>query len=137
MKLGRSKLARIIAERSLDSKVSTKELSREVAAYLLTENRIGELDSLMRDVMDQRAQAGIVEVEARSSHALSATETKNIESIVRETYPNAKTVLVVQTLDPHVLGGVTLSFANEQLDMSVRAKINCFKQLTTATGGPS
>lgn len=135
MKLGRSKLARIITDRSLDSSVSSKQLSQEIAAYLLTEGRIGELDSLMRDVMDQRAQAGIVEVEARSSHELSPAERKSIEDIVRTQYPEAKTIQVVQTLDPHVLGGLTLSFAHEQLDMSVRAKINRFKQLTTATGG--
>lgn len=135
MKLGRSKLARIITDRSLDSSVSSKQLSQEIAAYLLTEGCIGELDSLMRDVMDQRAQAGIVEVEARSSHELSPAERKSIEDIVHTQYPEAKTIQVVQTLDPHVLGGLTLSFAHEQLDMSVRAKINRFKQLTTATGG--
>lgn len=135
MKLGRSKLAQIIADKSLDKNMSSAELSQEVAAYLLTEGRVSELDSLMRDVMDCRAAAGIVEVEARSAHELSASERTQIESIVREQFPTAKTVQIVHVVDAHVLGGVILSFAHEQLDMSVRAKINRFKQLTTATGG--
>jgi F0F1-type ATP synthase delta subunit len=42
---------------------------------------------------------------------------------------------VTEVLDPEVLGGVRLSLANQQLDLSVEAKLNKFKQLTLTGSG--
>ena len=47
-------------------------------------------------------------------------------------YPDAKKIIVTEVHDPEIIGGVKLSLANQQLDMSVEAKLNKFKQLTTA-----
>ena len=53
--------------------VVSKEYAREVAAYLLSEGRVGELDSLMRDVQAKWANKGYVEVLARSAYPLTET----------------------------------------------------------------
>ncbi len=135
MKVSRTRLAQVIADRSLQSNVSTKQLSAEIAAYLLSEGRTGELDSLLRDVMQLRSDAGVVEVTALSSHDLAPAVRSEIEKIVHELQPNARVVIISEVHDANVVGGVKLEFANEQLDLSVRAKLNRFKQLTAATGG--
>ena len=129
MKTPRTRIARTIADRTLKSG-SSSELAKEIAAYLLSENRIGELDSILRDVQADWAEAGYVEVLASSAHPISADIRANITNQVTSLYPDAKQVIVTEVLDPEVIGGVRLGLANQQLDLSVEAKLNKFKQIT-------
>lgn len=131
-KLPRHELAAVLAEQSL-GRVNVQKFSDEIAAYLLSERRTGELDSLLRDIMQYRADHGIVEVLAVSGHPLTNKVRGDIEAQIRELYPAAKQIIVTHILDGTVIGGVRLELANQQLDLSVRAKLNRFKQLT-ATG---
>jgi hypothetical protein len=50
MKTSRVRIAGTIADQTLANGTS-KQYAREVAAYLLSEGRVGELDSLLRDVV--------------------------------------------------------------------------------------
>jgi len=132
MKQPRTKIARVIADKTLQDG-SSKKLSREVAAYLLSEGRVNELDSVLRDVQADWAAAGYVEVLAASAHELTAAVKADITRQVKHLHPEAKQVIVTEVRDPAVIGGVKLNFANQQLDLSVQAKLNKFKQLA-ATG---
>ena len=134
MKTSRVKLARAIADRSLKAGAS-KRLSREVAAYLLAERRVNELDSVLRDVQADWAEAGFVEVIAASAHPLTSAAKADITKRAKQLYPAAKRIIVTEVHDPAVIGGVRLNVANRQLDLSVEAKLNTFKQLTTAGTG--
>jgi F0F1-type ATP synthase delta subunit len=129
MKTPRTRIAQVIADRTLQSGADDT-LVREVAAYLLGERRVGELNSLMRDVQADWAKVGQVEVLAASAFPLSADVRQDIEARVKAIYPNATRIIVTEVLDPEVIGGVRLSLANQQLDLSVEAKLNKFKQLT-------
>jgi F0F1-type ATP synthase delta subunit len=129
MKTPRTRIAQVIADRTLRDGAGDA-LVREVAAYVLSEGRVGELNSLMRDVQEDWARAGYVEVLAASAHPLSTEVRRDIESQIKTIYPNAKQIIVTEVLDPEVIGGVRLSLANQQLDLSVEAKLNKFKQLT-------
>jgi F-type H+-transporting ATPase subunit delta len=129
MKAPRTKIANTIADRSLKG-TDSASLAKEVAAYLLSEGRVGELDSILRDVQADWADAGFVEVLAASAHPLSSDVKANITKQIKSLYPDAKQVIVTEVLDPEVIGGVRLSLANQQLDLSVEAKLNKFKQLT-------
>lgn len=130
MKTPRTRIASTLAERTLKSGAS-KKLSREVAAYLLAEGRVDELDSLLRDVQADWANAGYVEVLAASAHPLPSKTLTDITRQVKKLHPEAKQITVTEVRDPEVIGGVRLSLANQQLDLSVEAKLNKFKQLTT------
>lgn len=130
-KIPRSRLAALMADK-LDSGSNGAELAKELAAYLLTEGRSSELDSLLRDIMQIRSDRGIVEVIARTSHPLDAAVRESIKAEVRVLFPEAKTIIISEVHDVSVVGGVRLEFANQQLDLSIRAKLNRFKQLTTA-----
>lgn len=129
MKASRTRIAGVIADKTLQSGIS-EQLAREVAALLLSEGGVGELDSLLRDVQADWADRGYVEVLAASAHPLSSDAKSTITKQVRTLYPDAKQIVVTEVLDPEVIGGVRLSLANQQLDLSVEAKLNKFKQLT-------
>jgi F0F1-type ATP synthase delta subunit len=131
MKLPRYQLAEVLAKRSLGS-FEPKAFSSEIAAYLLDEGRTGDLDSLIRDIIDYRAQHGIVEVRAVSAHTLTSTVAADVTKQVKQRYPEASDVVISPIHDERVIGGVRLELPNEQLDLSVRAKLSRFKQLTTA-----
>lgn len=133
MKARRTRIAQVVADRTLKSGIS-RRLSRDVAAYLLSEGRTGELESIVRDVQADWADAGIVEVVASSAYPLTAAVKADIRRKVAKLYPGAKRIVVTERHDPEVIGGVRLDFADRQLDLSVEAKLNRFKQLTTATG---
>lgn len=130
MKTSRTRIARIIADRTLSSGADAIYV-RELAAFLLSEHRVGELNSLLRDVQADWAASGYVEVLAASAHPLADAVRADIKSQIATLYPNAKQIIVTEVLDPEVVGGVRLSLANQQLDLSVEAKLNKFKQLTT------
>jgi len=130
MKQSRQPLAKIMAQRT--ATVNSKQLAKDIAGYLLAEKRTADLDSLMRDIQQIRADQGIVEVNAITSHELSSNSIAEIKSTIKKNYPNAKTIIVNPVIDPDIVGGVRLTLANEQLDLSVRSKLNKFKQLTTA-----
>lgn len=128
MKILRSDLAVVLAERTMtidDSKL----LAKEIAAYLLTQNRTSELESILRDIMQYRIERGIVEAVAVGAHEMGDQVLKDVEDVLRQEYPKAKQVIVRKRLDPELVGGVRVKMANEQLDMSVHAKINTFKRL--------
>lgn len=130
MKVARTRVARAVADRTLKQGVS-KQLSRELAAYLLTERRTNELESLLRDIQADWAEAGHVEVIARSAFPLTATVRRDIERRVKVVYPQAQEIIINEIQDAEVIGGVRLTLPDRQLDLSLRTKLNKFRQLAT------
>lgn len=130
-KAPRTRLARLLADRTLKQGVS-KRFDREIAAYLLSEGRVNELDSLLRDVVSEWAEAGHVEVTARSAYPLTAAIRADIRREVKKVHPKARAVVINELADPSVVGGVRLNLPDRQLDLSIRSKLNRFKQSVTA-----
>jgi len=130
----RHHLAEVIAAQSLHIK-DFHQLAKELAAYLLDTGQTDELESLMRDIMTYRSNHGVVEATATSAHPLSAQDIADIKQILRAEYPAAKSLQVDQAADADVIGGVKLDMPGEQLDLTVRAKVNTFKRLTSAGEG--
>jgi F0F1-type ATP synthase delta subunit len=130
MKVARTRIAHVVADRTLKQGAS-RQLSRELAAYLLTERRTGELDSLLRDIQADWAEAGHVEVVARSAFPLTVAVRTDITKRVKAIYPQAKQVVINEVHDPEAIGGVRLNLPDRQLDLSLRTKLNKFRQLAT------
>jgi F0F1-type ATP synthase delta subunit len=133
MKAPRTRIAATVATTTLKDGI-TKPYAREIAAYLLAEKRVGQLDSLLRDVQADWAKQGYVEALAHTAHPLSTATKADIAAQVQTLYPDARKVVVTEVLDPAIIGGVQISLANQQLDLSVEAKLNRFKQLTVRGG---
>jgi F0F1-type ATP synthase delta subunit len=131
MKTPRSHIASTIAAHTYYDG-NSNEYARQIAALLLDEGRVGELESLLRDVQADWALHGYVEILARSAHPLTDTVKQDIEQRVRPLFPDAEKMVVTEIIDPSVVGGVQIRLADRQLDLSVEAKLNTFKQLTGA-----
>ncbi len=131
MKQPRHIISNYIATDSLKHGVN-KKLGKEVAAYLLTENRTSDLDSMLRDVQQYWADHGIVEVIAVSAFEISPKVKDDIKSEIKKLYPQAKKITITLRHDPAVIAGVRLELANQQLDLTVRSKLNKFKQLSVS-----
>lgn len=129
-RVSRTTLAKLLAERFESTKDPAK-LKQEVAAYLLSEKRAAELDSLMRDIAQLRADAGYVEADTVSAFPLSPEAAADVKAALKQAYPNAKSIRLNERRDERVIGGVKVELANQQMDVSIRAKLNRFKQLVT------
>ncbi len=123
-KFERVKLAKYIAEHLDDN-----NLSDQVAGYLIDCGKVSELDSLLRDVMEIRAEdQGIMELVATTAHSLNAESRKSVEALVKSKFSATKEVVIHENIDKSVIGGVDLDFANANLNMTVRAKLNKLKE---------
>jgi F0F1-type ATP synthase delta subunit len=127
-KVPRARLAQVAAE-ALSNRPLTK-LAEELAAYLIAEHRTGELEPLMRDIMQYRADHGIVEVRATSAHPFTDDARREVRADIKELYPAAEQIIIDERLDPAILGSIRLELANQSFDASFRSKLNYFKQLT-------
>lgn len=130
MAFARNDLAKIVGDK-LQSNRSSRELAQEIAAYLMEENRVSDLESLMRDVMAYRQHNGIVEAEVASAHPLDEATIRQVKQLLGDKFPNAKKIIVHQHIDQTIVGGMTISLANEKLDMSIKSQLDTFRRLTT------
>lgn len=127
--ISRSVLAQAIAENTM-YQADAGKLKLSIAAYLLEQNRAEDVESLMRDVLKYRAEHGYVEATVVSAYPLSSQVEQDLMNELKKAYPGGKSYLLNQRLDPDVVGGVRLEMATEELDLTVRAKLNRFKRLT-------
>lgn len=126
----RSELAMVLAK--LSDELPAKKVAAEIAGYLLSENRTGELDSLTRDLVNLRAEQGIVEVTVISARELTASGLEEVKSKVKQFYPHARQIIINQRVDASQVGGVRLELPGKQLDLSIKGKLNKLKQLTAS-----
>jgi F0F1-type ATP synthase delta subunit len=131
MRIQRNRLADDVASKTHAGK-SSKKLAQEVAAYLLENGQTSQLAPLMRDVWERWAELGRVEVVITSAREISPKVRADIKARVKQQYPKAKTIVLVDNIDPSVKGGVKLELPNSQLDLTIETKLNRFKQLATA-----
>ena len=127
----RLELAEIIGERTLHIE-STVTLKDAIAAYLLEENDVDDLDSLMRDVLAYRTAHGYVEATIVSAYPLMSGTKAEIRELLKAEFPAAKEIYMNENSDPEVVGGVRIELAGEELDLTIKAKLNTFKRLTAA-----
>lgn len=130
MKIPRAQLAAVIGEKTL-KQTDLRRLAKAIAAYLMEQKSIGELESLMRDVLAFRQAHGVVEAEVTSAHDLTEEALRDVKQMLKHHYPSAKRIIAHQGHDTDVIGGLKVTLAHEQLDMSVRGKLDTFKRLTT------
>src|ERR1700743_3624712 len=117
MKTSRVRIAGVVADHTLAQGISD-DYAHEIAAYLLSEGRVGELDSLLRDVQADWTVKGYVEVLARSAHQLTDAVKADIAERVRPLFPDAEKIVVTEVIDPSVIGGVQIRLSDRQLDLS-------------------
>ncbi len=129
----RKELAEVIGKQTLHIS-DNKKLVKSVAAYLAQQPKAVDLNSLMRDVMQYRLENGYVEAMAVSAHPLNAHVVSDIKALLREHFPDAKYFRVDTRIDESVVGGVRIELPQENLDLSVKSRLNLFKRLVAEEG---
>ena len=127
--ISRPEIAKVIAERTMHV-TDMPKLQKAIAGYLLEQNRVDELDSLMRDVIKYRNEHGHVEVTVVSAFPITGSVRNDVLDAIKHELPGAKTYVLNEKIDESVVGGLRIEFAGEELDLTVRAKLNTFKRLT-------
>jgi len=129
--ISRLELAEIIGKKTLNIEASD-ELKTAIAAFLIDENISDELDSLMRDVQAYRATQGYVEATIVSAHLLTDVVRQDVRDMLKQEFPDAKHLSLNEVIDESVVGGIRIEMSGEELDLTVKAKLNTFKRLTAA-----
>lgn len=125
----RKDLAKVIVEKS--KKGSSKAVAKSVASYLLENNQVNTLDSLLRDVQVLREADGHVEADVFTAHDLTSAELASVKDILKTEFPDAKSIQLHQIHDESVIGGLKVRTATKLLDLTVRKQLDTFKRLTT------
>jgi F-type H+-transporting ATPase subunit delta len=120
--------------RRLDAMASRGDIAKNVAAYLLAQRRVRDLDAVLRELMRQRTDDGIVEVNVTTARPLDAALRSKVEALVQEREPNVREIIINETVDPSLVGGVVISTDRYELDASVRGKLVRLKQVSSLKG---
>lgn len=105
------------------------DISSKVAAFLIDNSKTSDLDSILRDVTQARAvKNGIVELTARSAFPLDANTKESINGVVRRQYQGVKKIIIHEVIDTTAIGGVNVEFANANLDLTIRTKLNKLRE---------
>lgn len=121
-KLSRRKIAQTWA----NELVKGRDITKQVAAYLVTERRVDEAGLIVRDTEAALAERGIVVADVASARDLSAEARQAIEKFLTVSL-NAQKVALRESTDASLLGGVRVDVAGRQLDATLKTRLNKLK----------
>lgn len=105
-------------------KAGSKKAVKELASLLLEQRLHNQAEEIMADIAKEYARVhGIVEAEARTAFPLSTELKKALTERVKQT-TGAKSVILHESVDKSLLGGVVVSAPEMELDLSLRSKLN-------------
>lgn len=111
---------------------SPKKAAKEIAAYLVSSGKTGDLNSLIRDIVTLRAdEKGVMELTAVSAHPLGKSQQTEIKRLVQKLHKDAKKIIINEQIDPDTVGGVRLEFPHESLDLTVQGQLHRLRTLTS------
>lgn len=123
-KLSRRKIAAYFA----DELLAGKNVSKQLAAYLIESNRTREAGLLVRDIEAALAERGTLLADVASGRELSSDTQATIKTYLKQK-TGAATVHIRSHVDPYLLGGVRIDTPGERLDATLRHRLN---QLTAS-----
>lgn len=117
-------IARTIAERLIAEPTRHKHWIAVLAAYLVEQNRVPEADLIVNDIAHELfEQDGQLLTHVTSARPLSETVRASLKKLLAE-QTDAKHVILTESVDPSLLGGLIARTSDAELDASVRTKLN-------------
>lgn len=120
-RISRRKIAELVADHIMSGK-NVAHIIKEVAALLVDTRRTRELELLVRDIESALEERGLVVADVTSAYPLDNTLKTAIDTLV-----GGKKVVLRETVDPTILGGIRLTTPSKRLDASLRRKIQSLK----------
>lgn len=122
-KTKRTEVATAIAG-MVESHKDSKALAKAIAAYLVANHQTKDLDTIMRDVMTERAKDGVVEAQLTTAFPLSSEVKQRVQTLLKQEYPAAKQLVYQEVVRPEVLSGIKIQTPDKQLDETARGKLD-------------
>ncbi len=122
-KLSRRKIAAHVADEIL----AGKNVFDQLAAYLIEENRVREAELIVRDIEQALAdRGGLVVADLDSAQPLDSDSKSAVADYLVKKI-NADRIVWRENVDPSLLGGVRVSAAGQELDSTLRRRLNLLK----------
>lgn len=126
----RRQLARYIATAWIEKTVPRKDLIQQMAAFLVENKRVNEIDLLVNDIKLQiEQQYGVTVADITSARPLTDSLRTHIKEMVKGK-TNAKSVRISESIDEDLLGGARIVTPDSEFDLSIRGKLNGLKGVT-------
>jgi F-type H+-transporting ATPase subunit delta len=123
MKIARRTLAQHIAEQ-LRAGAKTQDIANKVAAYLVDHQQTRDVDLLLRDVEEiLENEFGIITARVTSARALDDATRKNITATLLAQSDATEVIIVDETVDADLIGGVVVETATGVFDSSLKSKL--------------
>lgn len=127
-KISQRTFAKTIAQKMIQDPARRKHWIKMLAAYMVETGIADKVDAVANDVAREIfVQSGELLVRVSSARPLSDATRKQVERIIKE-QSGAKDVILDETVDPGLLGGLIARTPDAELDLSVRSKL---KQLAS------
>ena len=95
------------------------------AAWLVNAGRGREARYLARDAAAALAERGHVLAQVTTARPMDAGATQTVETFIKQT-TGAKTIELVASVDPALIGGIKIELPAATMDASVQAKLEKF-----------
>ncbi|NTW61577.1 hypothetical protein HGB24_02740 [Candidatus Saccharibacteria bacterium] len=125
VRLSRRNLASYYAE-ALVNGTSSKNLARELAAYLIEAKRTKELPLIIDDIEHQLACRGSLSARLTSAHALNEASRRSVIDLLRHK-TGASDINIKESIDENLLGGLKIEFIGNELDMTISRQLSKLK----------
>lgn len=124
VRLSRRKVAAHFAEELL----AGRDISKQLAAYLVESKRTREAALFVRDIEAALSDKGVLLADVASSRELTADTKAAVTGYLKQA-TGAKEIHLRPSVDPALLGGVRIETPDQRLDMTLRHRLN---QLTAS-----
>ena len=120
-RISRRKIADYAAKRLIKGE-KTGLVIKDVAAFLIDARRTREAELVVRDIEAALADRGVIITDVTSAFPLAESVKEEVKKLV-----GGKQLVLRETVDPSVLGGIRLVTPGKRLDATLKRKIQALK----------
>ncbi|KAL3151911.1 hypothetical protein ABBQ32_001042 [Trebouxia sp. C0010 RCD-2024] len=115
-------------------KMEVNEVTKHFFGVLATNNRLKHLHRIS-DIFDELVAAAKGEVRAKitTAQVLEPEELQDIKDGLKELLKPGEQLLVEQTVDPKIMGGMVVDIGDKHIDMSISSRVKKIQQLVMQT----
>ena len=106
----------------IEAGASSAVVAEKIAAFLLEERRSRDHAAVMRAVDEELAKRGSAQVVITAAHEVSEETKKQLATLL-----DVKNPVFSEVIDDSVIGGVKARSGDNEIDLTVRGRLNKFK----------
>lgn len=118
-------VTRHVAEQLASGK-NRGQVMKQLAAYLVKHKMVGQMEIVVADIERNLAALGTVQASVITARPLTTELRASVEEYVKRV-EGAKTVVLDESVEPDVLGGVIVETPNKRLDASIATQLKRLK----------